>query len=147
MKIFVSVIFALLMASTSAGEDKYWKMLKSWTKSKAMEGCFGKENSKIHMVKMKKAMNVCKSAPVPAHVQEMDFPAFDMPVRLANTFAKHAHKEEAADMLEQLMKASFLKKLLKKQQADIESLMEEDDSSMPFFSRTVSSLGLIIFLA
>ena len=139
MKLFVSAIFALLLATATAGEDKYWKMLKTWTKTKAMEGCFGKANSKQYMVKYKKAMNVCKSAPLPDFVNEMEFPAFDMPVRVANAFAKHAHKEEAGDMLEQIMKANFLKKLLKRQKADIEMLMEgSDDDNMPFFTRTVS---------
>ena len=138
MKLFVSAIFALLLATGTAGEDKYYKMLKTWTKNKAMEGCFGKENAKQHMVKFKKSMNVCKTAPVPQQVSDMEFPVFDMPVRVANAFAKHAHKAEAGDMIDQIMKADFLKKLLKKQRSEIESLLEDDDSSMPFFSRSVS---------
>ena len=58
-------------SSFSVIMDNY-KMYTMWTEMKAFEGCWGEENSKIHMVEMKQAVARCKQQGAP----ELSLPPF-----------------------------------------------------------------------
>ena len=76
MKVFTVLLFVGYVSSHghgsgfSVGSD--YKMYKAWTEMKAFEGCWGEENTRIHLVEMKQAVARCKQQGAP----ELNLPPY-----------------------------------------------------------------------
>lgn len=120
MRLFVAVMFALV-ALANAGEDKYERMLKKWVKCKAMEGCFGEENTKKFVVKMKKAKAVCSGKPAP----ELHLPMFQKKVRVTNALLGLTAQQN--EFIDEKIRQEFITKLMAKEMGDV-----MEDSALPY---------------
>ena len=119
MKIFMTVIMALMAAASVQAGDKHYQRLKKWSKMKAMEGCYGKDNMKAYVSKMRHAVQECSDKVQP----ELYLPLFDKP----HGHEAHDMDKEGDDIIEKLMKAQFIKKLLAGKKSSLASILGEDD--------------------
>merc|ERR1711992_370549 len=82
-KMRVLLAITLLVAGALAGGKEKREMEKRM-KMKAMEGCFGEDLVKDHMIKMKKSAAKCMRVEAP----ELELPMFDNSFRFANAMSR-----------------------------------------------------------
>merc|ERR1711931_348860 len=94
-------VFAVLLLASYAlahGGDNY-HMFKTWSKTKAMESCWGEDNMKIYTVNMKKAIAKCNQVDAP----ELDLPPYRAVDRFVNVMLSFAREMES-NQFDQLYK-------------------------------------------
>merc|ERR1712106_278912 len=74
-------------------------MFKTWSKTKAMESCWGEDNMKVYTVNMKKAVAKCNQVDAP----ELELPPYRSVDRFVNTMLSFACDMES-NQFEQLYK-------------------------------------------
>lgn len=94
MKVLAFLLVTVALTSVFGSPEKEYQVLKKWTKMKAMESCFGKENMKKWMVKMKKASAKCSGREAP----ELDLPMFQSPYRVIQALLSGAERMEELKM-------------------------------------------------
>merc|ERR1712024_166479 len=82
-KMRVLMGFTLLVVGTLAG-GKEKREMEMWMKMKAMEGCFGEDLVKDHMIKMKRSAAKCMRVEAP----ELELPMFENSFRFANAMGR-----------------------------------------------------------
>jgi len=82
-KMRVLLALTLLVAGALAG-GKEKREMEMWMKMKAMEGCFGEELVKDHMIKMKRSAAKCMRVEAP----ELELPMFENSFRFANAMSR-----------------------------------------------------------
>merc|ERR1712165_489014 len=82
-KMRVLLALTLLVAGALAG-GKEKREMEMWMKMKAMEGCFGEDLVKDHMIKMKRSAAKCMRVEAP----ELELPMFENSFRFANSMAR-----------------------------------------------------------
>jgi len=93
-------VFAVLLLASYAvahGGDSHNQMFKSWSKTKALESCWGEDNMKIYTVNIKKAIAKCNQVDAP----ELDLPPYRSVDRFVNTMLSFAQDMES-NQFEQL---------------------------------------------
>merc|ERR1712002_1316894 len=94
-------VFAVLLLASYAlahGGDNY-HMFKTWSKTKAMESCWGEDNMKIYTVNMKKAIAKCNQVDAP----ELELPPYRSVDRFVNVMLSFARQMES-NQFDQLYK-------------------------------------------
>merc|ERR1711992_296398 len=82
-KMRVLLALTLLVAGALAG-GKEKREMEMWMKMKAMEGCFGEDLVKDHMIKMKRSAAKCTRVEAP----ELELPMFENSFRFANAMSR-----------------------------------------------------------
>merc|ERR1711879_797452 len=82
-KMRVLLALTLLVAGALAG-GKEKREMEMWMKMKAMEGCFGEDLVKDHMIKMKRSAAKCMRVEAP----ELELPMFENSFRFANAMSR-----------------------------------------------------------
>merc|ERR1712214_269206 len=82
-KMRVLLALTLLVAGALAG-GKEKREMEMWMKMKAMEGCFGEDLVKDHMIKMKRSAAKCMRVETP----ELELPMFENSYRFANAMSR-----------------------------------------------------------
>merc|ERR1711933_536279 len=82
-KMRVLLALTLLVAGALAG-GKEKREMEMWMKMKAMEGCFGEDLVKDHMIKMKRSAAKCMRVETP----EFELPMFENSYRFANAMSR-----------------------------------------------------------
>jgi len=82
-KMRVLLALTLLVAGALAG-GKEKREMEMWMKMKAMEGCFGEDLVKDHMIKMKRSAAKCMRVEAP----ELELPMFENSYRFANAMSR-----------------------------------------------------------
>jgi len=72
----------LVVGALAGGKEK--QEMEIWMKMKAMEGCFGEDLVKEHMIKMKRSAAKCMRVEAP----ELELPMFENSFRFANSMAR-----------------------------------------------------------
>merc|ERR1712026_12527 len=120
-------VFAVLLLASYAvahGGDSHDQMFKSWSKTKALESCWGEDNMKIYTVNIKKAIAKCNQVDAP----ELDLPPYRSVDRFVNTMLSFAQDMES-NQFEQLYRMMSVRKMMNAMKQD-ESFMSE--KMMPF---------------
>merc|ERR1712193_108697 len=82
----------LVAGALAGGKEK--REMEMWMKMKAMEGCFGEELVKDHMIKMKRSAAKCMRVETP----ELELPMFENSYRLANAMSRTPRGQGSAKM-------------------------------------------------
>jgi hypothetical protein len=96
MKVFAVLLLASY-ALAHGGEHQH--MFKTWSKTKAMESCWGEDNMKIYTVNMKKAVAKCNQVDAP----ELELPPYRSVDRFVNVMLSFARQMES-NQFDQLYK-------------------------------------------
>jgi len=96
MKVFAVLLLASY-ALAHGGDNQH--MFKTWSKTKAMESCWGEDNMKVYTVNMKKAVAKCNQVDAP----ELELPPYRSVDRFVNTMLSFARDMES-NQFEQLYK-------------------------------------------
>merc|ERR1711971_966400 len=88
MKVLAVLFLASYGLAHQAQSD--YHQFKTWAEAKAMESCWGEENSKIYVVQMKKAVAKCKQQDAP----ELGLPPFRSSYKFINYLISGANKME-----------------------------------------------------
>merc|ERR1712088_819453 len=72
----------LVVGALAGGKEK--REMEMWMKMKAMEGCFGEDLVKDHMIKMKRSAAKCMRVEAP----ELELPMFENSFRFANAMGR-----------------------------------------------------------
>jgi len=94
MKLFVAALLSVSAVSGS-GMMSDWHTYKNWAEMKAQESCWGDENMKQYMVKMKQAVAKCNQVDAP----ELNLPPFKSTYRFINTLLTGADDMEDNKMM------------------------------------------------
>merc|ERR1711992_8291 len=92
-KMRVLLALTLLVAGALAG-GKEKREMEMWMKMKAMEGCFGEDLVKDHMIKMKRSAAKCMRVETP----ELELPMFENSYRFANAMSRTPRGQGSAKM-------------------------------------------------
>merc|ERR1711878_98010 len=108
MKLLLSLC---LLGLAAAGQD--WKMFMKWAKTKAMESCWGEENTKLLTLNMKKAVSKCLQEDAP----ELDLPPFRYLNRFTNKMVSmsnnnHGYGHHDEDNMMEMMKMMMMVKMM-----------------------------------
>merc|ERR1711978_353792 len=82
----------LVVGALAGGKEK--REMEMWMKMKAMEGCFGEDLVKDHMIKMKRSAAKCMRVEAP----ELELPMFENSFRFGNGIQKRAADEDVYDL-------------------------------------------------
>jgi len=96
MKVFAVLLLASY-ALAHGGDNSH--MFRTWSKTKAMESCWGEDNMKIYTVNMKKAIAKCNQVDAP----ELDLPPYRAVDRFVNVMLSFAREMES-NQFDQLYK-------------------------------------------
>jgi len=96
MKVFAVLLLASY-ALAHGGDNSH--MFRTWSKTKAMESCWGEDNMKIYTVNMKKAIAKCNQVDAP----ELDLPPYRAVDRFVNVMLSFARDMES-NQFDQLYK-------------------------------------------
>jgi len=96
MKVFAVLLLASY-ALAHGGDNQH--MFKTWSKTKAMESCWGEDNMKIYTVNMKKAIAKCNQVDAP----ELELPPYRSVDRFVNVMLSFARQMES-NQFDQLYK-------------------------------------------
>merc|ERR1711944_307993 len=103
-KMRVLLALTLLVASVLAG-GKEKREMEMWMKMKAMEGCFGEDLVKDHMIKMKRSAAKCMRVETP----ELELPMFENSYRFANAMSRTPRGQGSSKM--NMMKTFMMMKM------------------------------------
>merc|ERR1712197_293073 len=103
-KMRVILALTLLVAGALAG-GKEKREMEMWMKMKAMEGCFGEDLVKDHMIKMKRSAAKCMRVETP----ELELPMFENSYRFANAMSRTPRGQGSAKM--NMMKTFMMMKM------------------------------------
>merc|ERR1711963_1086131 len=76
----------------AGGKEK--REMEMWMKMKAMEGCFGEDLVKDHMIKMKRSAAKCMRVETP----ELELPMFENSYRFANAMSRTPRGQGSSKM-------------------------------------------------
>merc|ERR1712122_30149 len=103
-KMRVLLALTLLVAGVLAG-GKEKREMEMWMKMKAMEGCFGEDLVKDHMIKMKRSAAKCMRVETP----ELELPMFENSYRFANAMSRTPRGQGSSKM--DMMKTFMMMKM------------------------------------
>merc|ERR1711963_628663 len=103
-KMRVLLALTLLVAGALAG-GKEKREMEMWMKMKAMEGCFGEDFVKDHMIKMKRSAAKCMRVETP----ELELPMFENSYRFANAMSRTPRGQGSSKM--NMMKTVMMMKM------------------------------------
>merc|ERR1712227_763275 len=103
-KMRVLLALTLLVAGALAG-GKEKREMEMWMKMKAMEGCFGEDLVKDHMIKMKRSAAKCMRVETP----ELELPMFENSYRFANAMSRTPRGQGSSKM--NMMKTFMMMKM------------------------------------
>merc|ERR1712209_131012 len=105
-KMRVLLALTLLVAGALAG-GKEKREMEMWMKMKAMEGCFGEELVKDHMIKMKRSAAKCMRVEAP----ELELPMFENSFRFANAMSRTPRRGMGMGGKKSMMKTFMMMKM------------------------------------
>merc|ERR1712018_741689 len=112
-KMRVLLALTLLVAGALAG-GKEKRETEMWMKMKAMEGCFGEDLVKDHMIKMKRSAAKCIRVETP----ELELPMFENSYRFANAMSRTPRGQGSGKM--NMMKTFMMMKMFSEMTAATE---------------------------
>merc|ERR1712045_981256 len=100
-KMRVLLALTLLVGALAGGKEK--REMEMWMKMKAMEGCFGEDLVKDHMIKMKRSAAKCMRVETP----ELELPMFENSYRFTNAMSRTPRGQGSSKM--NMMKTCMLR--------------------------------------